>query len=119
MTWLTDLIESGTTELLQRDGSEVTQLVHFKGTRQRYCVIGVADGVIRTWKEDGSYDCTGHAPQIDLVPPKKRYFHCTNYKESVGEYLSGDLLTYEQLDASMWYYVQEVTIEPVKGVKDE
>ena len=114
MSWLTDLIEQGTTELLTRKGVEVTELKIFKGLDSDFCIWGVIKGAVQCWKVGGNYSNLESISDADLVPPKKRYFHCTNYEDSVGNYDCGNILSDEDIKFSEWEYVQEVTIEPAK-----
>ena len=57
-------IKKGMTEAVTRDGRKVTQLTWFEAENAMYTVVGVLDGNIESWNEDGSYTVGEHEQDI-------------------------------------------------------
>jgi len=48
------------------DGRGVTQLTKFDANNEKYNLLGVLDGKIRTWLEDGRFDLYSIDKELDL-----------------------------------------------------
>lgn len=59
-----------------RDGREVTQLVKFEGVESYTPILGVVNGAIYRWREDGKYlnhYCNSDQDLIEVKEPREIY----------------------------------------------
>lgn len=58
-------------KVFTRAGDEVTQLIKFEGAEDNFCLGGVLDAVVQTWRLDGKFTNRDEDSQTDLVLAKE------------------------------------------------